>query len=50
LIDSVQEEIRIESQLSLKLKSQQIEIEAGAKMKITAGGILEIQGAMVKIN
>lgn len=49
-IDSVKGEIRIESQTSLKIKSTQIEIESQANMKISAGGILEIKGSMVKIN
>lgn len=50
LIDSVKGEISVESQMTLKIKSQQIEIEAGATMKISAGGMLEIKGATVKIN
>ena len=50
LIDSVQGEIRLASQMRLKIQSPQIEIAADATMKITAGGTLEIQGAMVKIN
>jgi uncharacterized protein involved in type VI secretion and phage assembly len=49
-IDSVQGSIELESERSLKIKSQQIEIEAGATMKISANGTLEIRGSMVKIN
>jgi hypothetical protein len=36
--------------LSLKIKSQQIDIEAGASMNIKATGTLSIQGALVRIN
>lgn len=48
--DSTQNIIAIESMVTLKLKSQTIEIEAGANMKISASGVLEIKGGLVKIN
>lgn len=50
IVDSVQNSINIESAMQLKIKSQIIEIEAGAMMTIKAGGTLTIQGALVKIN
>lgn len=49
-IDSVQNSISIESSTLLKIKAQVIEIEAGATMTIKAGAVLNIQGALVKIN
>jgi uncharacterized protein involved in type VI secretion and phage assembly len=49
-IDSVQNSMEIESAMQLKIKSQMIEIEAGAAMTIKAGATLTIQGAIVKIN
>jgi uncharacterized protein involved in type VI secretion and phage assembly len=49
-IDSMQNAISIESGLQLKIKSQIIEIEAGAMMTLKAGATLTIQGALVKIN
>lgn len=49
-IDSVQNSISIESSMQLKIKAQVIEIEAGATMTIKAGAVLNIQGALVKIN
>jgi len=49
-IDSVQNSISIESAMQLKIKAQVIEIEAGATMTIKAGAVLNIQGALVKIN
>jgi uncharacterized protein involved in type VI secretion and phage assembly len=50
IIDSIKREISLESQMTLKIKSQQIEIEAGMMMKLTAGALLEIKGALVTIN
>ena len=49
-IDSVQNSISIESSMQLKFKAQVIEIEAGATMTIKAGAVLNIQGALMKIN
>lgn len=49
-IDTVGNSITIESALSLKIKSQTIDIEAGASMNIKATGTVSIQGALVKIN
>jgi uncharacterized protein involved in type VI secretion and phage assembly len=49
-IDSVQNAISIESGLELTIKSQKIDIEAGAMLTLKAGGALTIQGALVKIN
>ncbi len=48
--DSLKGEISLESQMTLKIKSPQIEIEAEMAMKLSAGAILEIKGAMVTIN
>lgn len=49
-IDSVKKSITIKSDMKLVVKSQMIEIEAGANIDVKAGGIIKIQGAMVKIN
>jgi len=49
-IDSTKGEITIESQTKLILKSQMVEIEAGTAMKLKSGAMLEISGALVKIN
>jgi uncharacterized protein involved in type VI secretion and phage assembly len=49
-IDSVKNSISIESAAQLKIKSQKIDIEAGAAMTLKAGATLTIQGALVKIN
>jgi hypothetical protein len=49
-IDSMQSSISITSDMQLKLKSQMINIEAGGMMTIKSGGILNIQGSLVKIN
>jgi len=50
VIDSLQNSITIESTAQLKIKSQKIDIEAGAAMTLKASGALTIQGAIVKIN
>lgn len=58
IIDGNSNEIKIESGTGLKIKSQQIKIEAGASMSIKSGGMLDIKadgivnikGTMVKIN
>ncbi len=49
-IDSVSNSISIESALKISIKAQMIEIEAGGMMSIKATGVLNIQGAVVKIN
>jgi len=49
-LDSMQNAISIESGLQVKIKSQMIEIEAGAMMTLKAGATLTIQGVLVKIN
>lgn len=49
-IDSMQGSISITSDMQLKIKSQMINIEAGGMMTIKSGGILNIQGSLVKIN
>lgn len=50
LIDSAQNAIAMESTAKIDIKSQQINIEAGASMTVKASGTLTIQGALVKIN
>ncbi len=50
IFDSMMNSIEIESTMKLKIKSQMIEIEAGAMMTIKTKGILTIQGSLVKIN
>jgi uncharacterized protein involved in type VI secretion and phage assembly len=50
VIETGQNSLTIESGLSLKLKSQTIDIEAGASMTIKASGTLTLQGATVLIN
>ena len=50
IIDSVAGQISLESQMTLKIKSQQIEIEAGMGIKLTAGGSVEIKGLLIKLN
>jgi uncharacterized protein involved in type VI secretion and phage assembly len=49
-IDSIQNSISIESGMKLSIKAPMIEIESSGMMKIKAGAILTIEGAMVKIN
>lgn len=49
-IDSVKNSITVESTMKLIVKSQVIQIEAGATIDIKAGGVIKIQGAVVKIN
>ncbi|MFN0085516.1 MAG: phage baseplate assembly protein V [Blastocatellia bacterium] len=50
VIDSNQKSIAIKSDLKLTIESTMIEIKASGMMKIEAGAILEIKGALVKIN
>lgn len=50
VMDSNQQSISIESTLSLKIKSQKIDIEAGATLTLKSTGLLTIQGLPVKIN
>lgn len=49
-IDSVQNSLKIISQMKLSLKANIVEIEAETAMSIKAGTTLTIQGAIVKIN
>ena len=50
VIDSVKNDVTVESAMTLKLKAQKIDIEAGAAMQLKAGATLTVQGALVKIN
>lgn len=50
IIKTAENSVTIESGLSLTIKSQKIDIEAGASMNIKASGTLTIQGALVRIN
>lgn len=50
VIKTAENSVTIESGLSLTIKSQKIDIEAGASMNIKASGTLTIQGALVRIN
>lgn len=58
VIDGNSNNVTIESGAALKIKAQQIEIQAGASMKIKSAGMLDIssdgivniKGSMVKIN
>jgi uncharacterized protein involved in type VI secretion and phage assembly len=49
-IDSAKSSITIECGMTLKIKAQTIEIEAGAAMELKAGATLKINGATVMIN
>ena len=50
LIDSVQNSIKITSNQKLNLQSSIIEISADSVLSLKSGGVLNIQGAIVKIN
>lgn len=50
VIDGTQNSININSAMQLKIKSQMVDIEAGAMMNIKSNGMLNIKGTMVKIN
>ena len=50
VIETVQNSLTIESGLNLKIKSQMIDIEAGATMNIKSSGTLTLKGALVQIN
>lgn len=50
VIEVAQNSITIESGMSLKIKSQTIDIEAGGSMTLKATGTLTIKGATVMIN
>jgi uncharacterized protein involved in type VI secretion and phage assembly len=50
VIKTAENSISIESGLSLKIRSQTIDIEAGASMSLKATGTLTIQGGLVRIN
>lgn len=49
-LDSAANSLKIESPMQLKIKAQMVDIEASAQMNIKSDGILNIKGAMVKIN
>lgn len=49
-IDSAKSQISITSAAKLVIKSAEIQLEADASMTVKSGGMLTIQGAMVKIN
>lgn len=50
IFDSVQNSITMESAMKMIIKSQVIEIEAGATMTLKAGATMTVKGALVKIN
>lgn len=50
VIETAQNSLTIESGLNLKIRSQTINIEAGASMTLKASGTLTLQGALVRIN
>ena len=50
VIDAVKNSINIESGMQLKIKSGIVEIEGSSSLTIKSGGIVTIQGSMVKIN
>ena len=49
-IDSVANNVNVESAMQLKIKAQMIEIESGTTMTIKAGATLTLQGAVIQIN
>ena len=49
-IDSVANNINVESAMQLKIKAQTIEIESGTTMTIKAGATLTLQGTLIQIN
>jgi uncharacterized protein involved in type VI secretion and phage assembly len=49
-IDSVNGAMSLESQMTLTIKSPQIEIKAETSLKLSAGAVVEIKGGLVKIN
>ena len=50
VIDSVQSSITISSSAQLKIKAGMMEIEADSMLTIKTGGMLTLQGSLVKIN
>lgn len=50
VIETAQNSVTVESGLSLKIKSQKVDIEAGASMTLKSTGPLTIQGTPVRIN
>lgn len=50
IIDSVQKAVNIESAMQLKIKAKTIDIEGAMSVKVKSGAMLELKGAMVKIN
>jgi len=50
VIDSVQNSIAISASLQVKIKAGMMEIEADSMLTIKTGGMLTLQGSLVKIN
>ncbi|MCX6581400.1 MAG: phage baseplate assembly protein V [Candidatus Aminicenantes bacterium] len=50
VIDTMKNSISIESGLQLKIKSNIVEIEGSSSLTIKSGGVVTVQGSMVKIN
>jgi uncharacterized protein involved in type VI secretion and phage assembly len=50
LIDSMQNSISIESGMQINIKSNIIEIEGSSSLTLKSGGMLTIEGSIVKIN
>lgn len=49
-IDSIQNSITISAQLKILIKATDIEISADATMTLKAGGMMTLQGGIIKIN
>ncbi|MGE5372255.1 MAG: phage baseplate assembly protein V [Solirubrobacterales bacterium] len=50
LMDGSQNKVQVESPMNLTLKGQMVKIEAGATLDVKCDGMVNIKGAMVKIN
>jgi uncharacterized protein involved in type VI secretion and phage assembly len=50
VVDTVQNSVTVSASLRLTIKAAVIEIEADSMMTLKAGGVLTIQGSLVKIN